>query len=106
VAGTTTVVAELAPYQANRWYEASSISDDGRYVAYNRSPDPWHAGLGDVLTWDAVTNTSIHIAEGAIEYRPLQRISADGRTIVFRPQPSDDNRGIHADFYVWDRVGS
>lgn len=102
--GSSVVVAELTFAQHDRSYASASVSDDGRYVAYHRRPDPQQGGLGDVLVWDGAANASILVGEGATEYRPLQRIAADGLSLVFRSRATDDDRGVHGDFYRWTRT--
>jgi hypothetical protein len=78
----------------------SSISDNGRYLAYDYYNH--NTGVAQVLAWDAVsrTNTAIFTSTGATYPGPYETvISGDGNTIAFRAGNVYGRNVIYADRY-------
>jgi Tol biopolymer transport system component len=93
----------------NRRSWSPSISDDGRYVAYDSSAtdiEPPDRNEGsDVFIWDRLTALTTRVTRGDRESgHPL--ISGDGRYVVFVSQAADlvpgDKPGTW-DVFAWDR---
>ncbi|MFN0008752.1 MAG: TolB family protein [Planctomycetota bacterium] len=117
-AGTTERVSlSYSGAQADNACWFSSVSDDGRYVAFS-SPatwlvpgDSWYLGW-DVFVRDRLTGTteivSVGLDAGASDNSDNGTISADGRYVVFISRDSylvpDDTNGWR-DTFVRDREG-
>jgi Tol biopolymer transport system component len=93
----------------NRRSRSPSISDDGRYVAYDSNatdiePPDRNSG-SDVFIWDRLTASTTRVTRGNRESAyPL--VSGDGRYIVFISEADDliprDKPGTW-DVFTWER---
>jgi hypothetical protein len=101
--------------QANGSSNAPSVSDDGRWFAYSSNATNLAPGdtnnLLDIFLYDRSTGTTALVSRGeggapANGRSADERISADGRFVVFDSEASDlvpDDTDGEQNVFVWDR---
>ncbi|MFN5855906.1 MAG: DUF4347 domain-containing protein, partial [Pseudanabaenaceae cyanobacterium] len=112
---TQRVSVDSSGNQANNYSYTSSISSDGRYVAFESYADNLVAGdtnnTGDIFVYDRQTNTTQRVSvdssgtqAGSSSYNPS--ISSDGRYVAFASDATNlvegDTNGL-TDIFVYDR---
>jgi hypothetical protein len=91
--------------QANAASHNPSISEDGRYVAFDSEASNLVLGDGNLFVRDLAAGTTTVVTPGAASATSLHEISADGRYVAFESSSrlTPDDTGDDTDVYVWDR---
>lgn len=92
----------------------SSVSADGRYVAFENDSSNIAAGFGGglphVFLRDRVANTTTWVSDNGNGDHLSPRISDDGRFIIYSSESDDlvapDTNGFARDAFLWDRTTS
>jgi Tol biopolymer transport system component len=109
---TSRVSVDASGTQGNSWSSEGSISDDGRYIAFNSGasnlvPDDTNAN-GDVFIRDMLTGAVSRVLFNGIQleggtYWP--RISGNGQFVVYHSWDDlvSNDRNEETDIYLYDR---
>ena len=111
--GEMTLISVGAQGKGNRSSYCPSISDDGRFIAYqsdatNLVPDDTN-GLGDIFVYDRTARTTVRVSvdnngRQGLGYSSDAKISGDGRFVAittFSALVPEDTNGVE-DIYVYD----
>ncbi len=85
----------------SEWARFSSISADGRFVAYDAAPLADRSSSG-IFVWDASTGTTVAVPQQEGDGDALPRMSAGGGTVAYSHLPAGSNGMTCCEMRAWD----